>query len=250
MSRVILILVVLAGIIFWWHWQNTPEPEQRKKLLHKTIIGGVLVGAVLMVVTGHMHWLGAVIAGLLAFLRQWSGVLLRYMPVLMQMYRTHAPAGRAPNSSSVTTKIIRMDLDHDTGKLSGQVLAGTYKGSALDDLNREQLSELFEYCRRNDLDSARLLEGYLAARFGEDSSRDTAGHERATVPTTKMTLEEALQVLGLAGRPTAEEINKAYRRIMQQLHPDRGGSEYFATKANQARDVLMGQSARSAAGRG
>lgn len=239
MSKLLLIVLILASIVFWWHWQNTPDPEQKKKLLQKTIIGALIIGTILLVLTGRMHWVGAVLAGLLAFIRQWSGILLRYYPMLIQLYRSHAPSARAPNTSTVSTKIIRMDLNHDTGKLSGLVLGGEFKGKALDDLNRQQLSTLFEYCQQHDADSARLLESYLVARFGAEADEASTAQGRAAVPSGKMTPAEALQVLGLAGSPSKDEINKAYRRIMQQLHPDRGGSEYFATKANQAREVLI-----------
>lgn len=57
-------------------------------------------------------------------------------------------------------------------------------------------------------------------------------------PIGNMSVDEALQILGLSGSPTRDEITQAYRKVMQQLHPDRGGNQYFAAKVNQARDVL------------
>jgi len=240
MSRTILFVLLLAAIIFWWHWQNTPEPERRKQLLWKTGIGALLVISALLVVTGRMHWLGAVFAGLLAFLRQGLGLALRYFPILTQLYRTHAPAARAANTSTVSTRLIEMTLDYQTGKLSGKVLAGEFKGRTLDELNHEQLVLFKSFCNNHDLDSLRLLESYLAARFG-DAPGNRANGQRRTAATMSagMTVTEALQVLGLSGEPSKEDITRAYRKIMQQLHPDRGGNEYFAAKANQARDLLM-----------
>jgi len=165
MSRFILIALILAGIVLWWYWQNTSEPELKKKLLQKTIIAGLLVVTLLLVVTGRMHWLAIVLAGLLAFLKQGLGLLVRYFPVLIQLYRKYASTNRTQNKA---------DTDN-----------------------------------------------------------------RPIISSAKMTVDEALQVLGLAGSPTKEDITRAYRKLMQQLHPDRGGNEYLATKANQARDILI-----------
>ncbi len=57
--------------------------------------------------------------------------------------------------------------------------------------------------------------------------------------TTPMTREEALEILGLFGNPRPSEIKDAHHKMMLKLHPDQGGSDYFASKLNQARDILL-----------
>ncbi len=54
-----------------------------------------------------------------------------------------------------------------------------------------------------------------------------------------MSQEEALEVLGLEGDPGKEEINAAYRKLMSQCHPDKGGSDWMAAKLSEAKRVLL-----------
>lgn len=54
-----------------------------------------------------------------------------------------------------------------------------------------------------------------------------------------MTRKEAMEILGLSGNPDPDEIRQAHHKIMLKLHPDQGGSDYFARKLNQARDILL-----------
>lgn len=63
--------------------------------------------------------------------------------------------------------------------------------------------------------------------------------------TSQMTLSEALEILGISGNPEKGEVTQAmvqdaHRRLIQKLHPDRGGNDYLAAKINQARDFLLG----------
>ncbi|CCC05754.1 unnamed protein product [Sordaria macrospora k-hell] len=52
---------------------------------------------------------------------------------------------------------------------------------------------------------------------------------------------EARAILGVGKDAKASEIRAAHRRLMQAVHPDRGGSADLARRINAARDVLLGR---------
>jgi hypothetical protein len=62
----------------------------------------------------------------------------------------------------------------------------------------------------------------------------------ATPKTPRMARAEALRVLGLEEGVSAEEIEKAHKRLIRKNHPDQGGSDFLAAQINEARDVLLG----------
>ncbi|MBO0709731.1 MAG: DnaJ domain-containing protein [Acetobacteraceae bacterium] len=87
------------------------------------------------------------------------------------------------------------------------------------------------------------------ARAGQGQQGPPPGPEpprsRAGGP---MSNEEAYDVLGLKPGASEEDIQAAYRRLMQAAHPDRGGSDWLAARVNQARDVLLRGRKRSRTG--
>lgn len=67
---------------------------------------------------------------------------------------------------------------------------------------------------------------------------DTA-HQQARTSSGNMSLKEACDVLGVAPDCDREAVIQAHRRLMQKLHPDRGGNDYLAAKINEAKAVLL-----------
>ncbi|XP_030541178.1 mitochondrial import inner membrane translocase subunit TIM14-3-like isoform X2 [Rhodamnia argentea] len=56
-----------------------------------------------------------------------------------------------------------------------------------------------------------------------------------------MTRREAALILGVREHAAMQKIKEAYRRVVAANHPDAGGSQYLASKINEAKDVLMGK---------
>ena len=54
---------------------------------------------------------------------------------------------------------------------------------------------------------------------------------------TAMNQKQAFEVLGIKPDASKEEIIKAHKRMMQKVHPDRGGSDFLAAQINQAKDT-------------
>jgi hypothetical protein len=55
----------------------------------------------------------------------------------------------------------------------------------------------------------------------------------------RMTYERALEIMELKDDATAQDVREAHKRLMQRVHPDLGGSNFFAKELNAAREVLL-----------
>lgn len=76
-------------------------------------------------------------------------------------------------------------------------------------------------------------------KSGGAAAREPPDQEPTAAASGPMTQEEARRILDLEPGADREAIIAAHRRLMQRLHPDRGGSSYLAVRINQAKDCLL-----------
>lgn len=145
--------------------------------------------------------------------------------------------------STVRSAHLEMELDHDTGEMDGTILTGRLQGVRLSSLSREEITSLY-FDFRSDPDSISLLESFLD-RYHSDwrDHVDADDSRKQNDPSgfDTMTRQEAYQILGLEPDASAEEIHRAWRRLMKGVHPDSGGSAFLAAKINAAKDILLEQ---------
>lgn len=241
-------LIILAAalllyfLVFRWFAR---QPRKTRIQTIMVIAGVILVG---LAATGRLNWVFAVIGALLPFVRRLL-TLLNYAPLFQRLYRQYSARSTAGGSgtggqqSKVETQFLRLILDHDSGEMHGQVMDGQFQGKALEQLTLEQLLMLLQECRRDDRESAQLLEAYLDRTHGDEWRSEAQAAPNTGSPgfSERMTQSEAYDILGLEAGASAEEIKSAHRRLIQKLHPDRGGSTYLAWKINQAKALLLGE---------
>jgi len=242
-----VLLIAFMTVVAWVWLRNQPPGQQKPAILKLVVIAGAVM-VVVMAITGRLPILFAMLAFLFPLLR-------RVLPSLLMGRLSGLGGGQAKakpgNQSHVSSDILNMTLDHDSGDMTGEIVKGPMVGRALADLAESEFIGLLQYCRDQDEDSARLLETYLDRRFGDSwRTDDPAGDDRAqngeqdseranSNSGGTLTNSEALDILGLQEGASRDDIIQAHRRMMQKMHPDRGGSNYLAARVNEAKERLL-----------
>jgi len=223
-------VAILGGVLLLIYLFVNANPANLARGLKWTAIGGAVLLFVFLLFSERFAFLWLPLT--LAF------PYLRRARSLFSGFRSTGSAGQASN---VSTPYLRMSLDHETGAMTGTVLAGSFAGMRLEELGAADLLMLLRECRAADEEGARLIEAYLDRIHPE--WRDELGAGQGGAPPSSgggdITVAEAYEILGLAPGADEAAVKAAHHRLMKQLHPDHGGTDYLATKINRARDVLL-----------
>lgn len=165
MARILILLIVIVALFVLGKWFQQQYRERGRSFAVKALLVSIAVVFVILAATGRAHWVGALLASVIAALRFALPLLLRHLPFLHSLLSSRANAESFGNS---------------------QQSGGAGGGSG-----------------------------------------------------SEMSIAEALETLGLEPNPLREDIIDAHRRLIQKLHPDRGGNDYLAAKINKAKDILI-----------
>ena len=247
-AYVALGILLVIFLMYGARWYANANPATLVQVLKWGAVGLVGVAGGYLAFTGRIGW------------------ALFAAPMLVPLFRRArdafrrggfgGPTSGAPfegigspgQTSEVRTRYVRVVLDHDSGEMNGDVLAGRFEGRTLRNLALAELLILLGEAR-HDEDSVQVLSAYLDRYHGDTwreqaATHDESGHGGANRNGAQrngtMSREEAYEVLGLAPGADAAAIKAAHHRLMSKIHPDLGGSTYLAAKINQAKDVLLG----------
>jgi hypothetical protein len=234
MTWIILGLIVLVATLGLLRAFANAQPGQVKTA---AVWGGGLLGVVLVAA---FLWSGRGMQAL------WSAAL--FGPALwrwiqgIRAARTFSRGGAASpgQATDVETSHIAMGLDHDSGRMFGRVKAGRFEGKDLAELDLPLLLDLMAELAARDPEGVPLLEAWLDRAHPDWRDQAGAAPPPGRAPGGRMTREEALAVLGLAEGAGEAEIRASHRRLMRAAHPDQGGSDWLASRLNEARDILLG----------
>ncbi len=216
------------------------------KVIKWVLLGVIGTVAQFFLFTGRLAWANFALPALLPWLMR-ARAAHRMFKTFSRMTSGWG-GGAAGQSSDVETQFLRMVLDHDSGRMSGEVIEGVYAGRALAGMSLDELVDLLQTCWVEDQPSAQVLESYLEREHPDwrdrvqEEAPGNAGGDGSRGPrrgSDSMTREEAWKILGLEPGASKHEIKAAHHRLISGLHPDHGGSTYLAAQINRAKDILL-----------
>jgi len=239
----VLGIAILTGLYLIGRGLFGLDPKRALKIVVFFIVLSITIGGVILLFRSGAS-LVYILGGLLLPL------LLRWRAVRQFMRNLRGPS--PGQTTGVETRFLRMSLDHDSGVLDGLVLDGKFRGLRLSELQSVELSALLHECRVEDEQSATVLEAYLDRTYsgswrsgdGANDGGTTGNHsDENSTPwgAGTMSREEAFEILGLQPGATNQQIKDAHHNLMKKIHPDQGGSNYLASKINQAKELLLGE---------
>ncbi|MEX2326578.1 MAG: DnaJ domain-containing protein [Pseudomonadales bacterium] len=257
MIRVALIFLfaVLAFVSLRLLLGNKSLTNRQFGLVYIALLLGV--GLLYLGISGRLHWLFGLLGAALPFVARslpWIVRLAGMRAALnwLRQFRAGTFGGTSAGStgstgtgrkSELNTRFFAMVLDHDSGAMDGEILAGAYQGKQLSQLDLESLLGLLEMARE-DPDSTHVLGAYLDRHhpgWRDQADAGASGREEREPPGSDgaLSVNQAYEILGLPRGADRDQVRDAHRRLIQKVHPDRGGSGYLAARINEAKTVLL-----------
>jgi hypothetical protein len=208
------------------HWFVHSDPKAVVRAARWAVLGlAALSVPLLLVLLLNQQWTAAIgLAAIMVLVLTWYGPRLVQEPFRLL---DPAPERRTPAAENAEFA------------LSGGVMADPA-------LVRRAAAVLEEYLRQTAGPAVRgraklqAIDGCAhGGSRGNGHDKDLAHDNDFGVGT--MSEAEALEVLGLDHAAQDAEIHEAHRRLVQLIHPDRGGSHYLTVKINQAKAVLLSE---------
>lgn len=241
--RLILALICLTVLFYFYKKIKKSPPEQRKKTIISvavyTVIGLVLLAAF----TGRLHWFGIIPAAIAGVMRFGVGRFVQLMPIF-NFLRANADI----KNPEFATPNLCVEWNVKTGEIRGKVLMGEFADKELHALTDIQLEQLLETYKADDKKSYYILKFFIQksrhgahgeSAQGRSYNNTHDDHSYSPSNTEQLTTKEAYDILGITKDASKKEVNSAYKRLMQKLHPDRGGNPYLASRVNLARDHVL-----------
>ncbi|MFB9887702.1 J domain-containing protein [Balneatrix alpica] len=223
-----LIYLILFLVVAAWLWQTLRRlpPQQRRKRIGLVLLS--LLGALVVVLalTGRLPLISAAIGVVLPWLARFWPTLLKWLFVSWRKRQQ-------------TNRLIQLQHDANSGELRGMILHGPWQGRELASLNRDEFATLLQQCQQQDPLSAALMRQWWHLQHGQAWDQPPPGQA-----SSQMDEEQARAILGLGTDWTVEQVEQAYKRLIGRLHPDKGGSDWLASRINEARDWLIQHSKR------
>lgn len=234
MPRFVVVLLALCGLVYLIYRFKRLNIDTKKRLSKKLIVVALIALLLVLATTGRLHWLVAAIGALLPLVPRVMRLVMGFWPALSPYFRRY----QQNRNSNMQTRFLSLQINMLSGELQGEVLEGCHKGEKLQSMTIVQLSELLKECQQQDAESAALLMAYMQ-RMHPDWRPDKEHTSAYAADSSAMTEQQARDVLGVTASATKPEVIKAHKRLMQKLHPDRGGSDYLAVQINKAKEVLL-----------
>ena len=224
-------VVLLFGLMLLGRAFVNADPKQLARFVKWAAIALAAAAVVALAVSGRLSMLLALAAGLLPLLRRLHSADRRPARTVgrdhlrgRDVLRAHEPRSRyrRDDRHGAAGQLRRDAARRDAPRRSA--------GAAARVPNRRRGSGA---ARRS---LARPHRPGVARRSARRAGRRRSAAARGGAD---ITVEEAYAILGLQPGADAAAIKAAHHRLMKQLHPDHGGTDYFAAKINRARDVLL-----------
>lgn len=234
MIRLILILAAL-GILLLLIWR--PSKRNLYQMLGYGGLSLAALGLIALLLTGRVQFLLGLLGAVFPLARHLAP-LLSHLPLLRKLGQVLRQQKAQTVTDSVSTNslqspYVQLSINPQSGEMAGQVRAGPYRDRHLHELDSNTLLSLLAECRRHDPLGAALLDAYMERyhSHARQHSRDST--------SANLSLDDAYQVLGLQQDAERQAVIDAHRRLIQRIHPDRGGSDYLAARINEAKEVIL-----------